>query len=114
MPANLCDGAIEVIHQRGWCKHIRCDQRMRVCALGALDVAKLGIDFNHRCSPWLFYDFADKTPEACALAQVIREQFPDRLGNFLSSTGVIAAFNNHPDTVEEDVIRAFEKASVSL
>lgn len=52
------------------------------------------------------------------LADIIREQFPDR-ASWMSASGestpesIIVGFNDHPDTTFADVERVFEKAEVA-
>lgn len=48
------------------------------------------------------------------LADIIRENYPDRLPTFsYDDNGIIMHFNDHPDTTFEDVERVFEKAEVA-
>lgn len=46
------------------------------------------------------------------LDEIVSEQFPDRVADLQASHNATVAFNDHPETTEEDVVAVFEKAAV--
>lgn len=45
------------------------------------------------------------------LDEVVVQQWPDRVGDSVDSTGVTVLFNDHPDTTFADVVALVEKAA---
>lgn len=58
-------------------------------------------------------ELKDYLPARQALEAVVMEQYHDRT-TYTNSYNTVAAFNDHPDTTESDVIAVLEKANARL
>ena len=102
---NTIREAIRVLSGSGWTKGTFTDGAGRHCLQGALFEAH-GIcaagdqQVGRRVSGELATDVR-------LVNEVIREQFPERVGGVGASR-----FNDHPDTTVDDVTRVMEKAAV--
>jgi hypothetical protein len=60
-----------------------------------------------------FYEKADDDPECQLVSDIIKEQFPERVGtSHMLPSYVIPAFNDHEYTTHDDVILVLEKAAI--
>jgi hypothetical protein len=93
-------GMLGRLRQR-WIKYRMRDDEGGVCLLGACAVAGDGI-------------VSEVNPMVLAMVPVIKEQFADRLQatNYLTPLHLIADFNDHPNTTEDDVLLVAEKAQI--
>lgn len=96
--AEVLRKALDVLRERGLAKRALEDSAGHVCSHGALDVACFG-----KAEVRPLTRSQSRQAAAEILKAVVGEQWPDRPGGIL-------AFNNHPDTTQDDVERAFEKA----
>src|SRR5665213_2036541 len=103
---NIIREAMGAMAKRGFCKWTQEDQRGHVCVAGALARAHFNGDGNQ----WT----RELQPYMQLIADVAREQYPDRaIGNDNWGSAAVH-FNNHKDTVIEDVLRVMDKAAVRL
>lgn len=94
----LHDG-LDTLRLRGLAKGRLWNEQGQVCARGALCGGIAGrYIWNHAAD--------------ALLSEVATEQYPDRVEPVRITDAPIVAFNNHPDTTQEDVERVFEKAIV--
>lgn len=103
--------AADVLREGGWIKNHLVAGASH-CAIGAY-VAGYGNDFasTSNASNWAESNHPD---EVKAVANTIRELFPERSRNSSTDTGLMVTFNDNPDTTEEDVVKVFRVAAVKL
>lgn len=119
MESNPYRKAIEVLAERGHAKHELEEDDGTVCALGALSCALTGsargavyTELASSSQPGPHHGYV------VPLADVILEQFPDRVLEGLAShrptfqPAVVANFNDHPLTTVDEVVLVLEKAAV--
>ena len=99
--------ALEILRERGMCKHQLEDSGGRVCAYGALNIAYSG---NSQHTVFVSQGDDGWTSDSIALLQTAKALFPDRSLDYES----LAVFNNHEDTTQEDLELVFEKTAVEL
>lgn len=100
--ADTLRKALDVLRERGLAKGTLEDRRLRVCSRGAINVALHGFPLG-----WLFASNPRGQAADGVLCDVVREHWPERCSRPVEH---IVDFNNHPDTTQDDVERAFEKA----
>lgn len=133
----LADAAALV--ENAWCKSQlveRSEDGDRFCAVGALvqsllpqnmafDGLYVGLSELLVESPeglLTAYDYIDDSAEGAVLAEVIRDNYPDRLidtdfgPNYYvaDNSEIIFTFNDHQDTTREDVVAMLTKANLLL
>lgn len=99
---NQIHQAAELIRQKG---HVKGSYQTNkgFCAVGALNFVGVGQETV------LSYLATD------VVADVIREQYPDRLNlPCRSGFAAIVRFNDHEDTTQDEVVAVLEKAAVKL
>jgi hypothetical protein len=97
--------AIEVLQNRGLAKGILEDGEGRMCAIGALSFALCGDARSPLC-----YWNPELWEVACRASRIANEQYPERRP--ASGYFSLAAFNDHPDTTQEDVERVLAKSAI--
>lgn len=91
--ADLIDGAIDVLHERGWCQGTLVNDAGNRCVLGALRVAADAT--NH----------ALLKPSVAAVSHAL---------DLDGSASHLVLFNNDPLTSAEDVLLGMKRAAASL
>ncbi len=102
---NTIREAIRVLSRAGWAKDTFTDGAGRHCLQGALYEAHgiCPVDTRAAVRPVS----GELAADVRLVNEVIRDQFPERVGGIGASR-----FNDHPDTTVEDVVKVLEKAAV--
>lgn len=104
--ADTLRKALDVLRERGLAKGMYEDTEGHVCSRGAARLGAMG-----RIRGYFGATQAQQkliTGAEQVLTAVIEENWPERSG--VPGSSSIAVFNDHPDTTQDDVERAFEKA----
>lgn len=111
-PSEVLRGAVEQLHEHGWCRHSYRDLSNRLCALGAIQMAQFGcITIASECSS--LYTRASR-----ALYEELEAQFgslpdtPAPVARSLPPEVIISAFNDSRVSRVEEMIAAMEKAAL--
>lgn len=93
--ADVLRKALDVLRERGWAQGNKPYSADEVCAATSF----MGLAHN-------------AMPAVRLLAAIMHEHWPERLEGQAGYSAVsdVACWNDHPDTTQDDVERAFEKA----
>jgi hypothetical protein len=113
--------ALKIFRERGMAKHELEDIDDHVCANGAMNLAWTGLPqfpYVYGIEGNEFRGFRNcdivTANGVMALKEVIEANYPDRIHSNDEKTRVVASFNNHEQTTQEEVEAVFEKAIASL
>jgi hypothetical protein len=109
--ADVLRRALAVLRERGLVKGHMQTADGRVCSYGAMSIALVGqADWQSVSKREREAQRGVGKPAQDLLEEVIAEQWPDRVGHAVDNCWAVVDFNNHPDTTQDDVEKAFEKA----
>lgn len=102
---NTIREALRVLARGGWTKDTFADEAGRHCLQGALFEAHGWSPLSRRGTGRALA--GELAADVRLVNEVIAAQFPERFGGVGASR-----FNDHPDTVLDDVVAVMEKAAV--
>ena len=102
---NLIREAMGIMAKRGMCQYTQLDYSGRVCVVGAVNLAADGRTGH------LPKKGSQSYRALLLISEVAKEQFPERAYPAMEYP---SPFNDHDNTIIDDVLRVMDKAAVRL